>query len=237
MRFAYELPLWWPRTLLELSRTWHSPGFDALLLLRWSLQSLAISLLIFLADYLLGTALLRLLDRRFPLRMPVTLRFALSLALGHGVGGLLVFLLGLAHLLTPWMVTTVLVCSGLAGALLLWRQHALAWAAQPFRGWQVTPLALALLVLFLPALILLQLDLLMPVIEGDSMLYHMASARWYAEHHSLAYHPGIRFNAQPQQTVLLYLRHWLVTGEETHVKLLNWEYLAMLAATLLGGAR
>ena len=69
------------------------------------------------------------------------------------------------------------------------------------------------------------------------MLYHMASARWYADHHALVYHPGIRFNAQPQQTVMLYLRHWLITGEETQLKLINWEYLAILFCTLLGGVR
>ena len=98
-------------------------------------------------------------------------------------------------------------------------------------------MSLALLLLFAPLLTLQELDLQMPVLEGDSMLYHMASARWYGEHHALTYHPGIRFNAQPQQTVMLYLRHWLITGEETQLKLINWEYLAILFCTLLGGVR
>lgn len=231
MRFAYELPLWWVRTFPQLAHT----AFDPLLLIRWIAQSLFISLLIFLADYLLGAGLLLTLTRRFPLRMPAPLRLALSLALGNGLGGLLVFLLGCVRLLTPPMATGVLVASGLAGAFLLRRDF--AWALRPFAALKPSGLFVALLILFLPALALQQLDLLMPVIEGDSTLYHMASARWYAEHHALAYHPGIRFNAQPQQTVLIYLRQWLITGEETNIKLVNWEYLAILFGTLLGGAR
>ena len=231
MRFAYELPTWWPRTFLQLTRTLQSPDFDPWLLLRWSTQALLVTLLILLADYLLGAAILRLLDRRYPLRMPRPLRFALSLALGNGMGGLLVFVLGLAHLLTPAWVIGTLIASGLAGAVVLWPDR------PSYRWPRPRAITLFLLVLFLPALLLQQLDLLMPVMEGDSMLYHLAAGRWYAEHHSLAYHPGIRFNAQPQQTVLVYLRHWLITGDETQIKLLNWEYLAILAGTLLGGAR
>ena len=238
MDFAYELPLWWERTYPMLAEGLRSPDFDALLLLRWSVQCLAISLLIFLADYLLGAGLLYTLSRRYELLMPAPLRIALSLGLGNGLGGLLVFGLGAVRRLTPAMATIVLVASAIAGAVLLWRQSGgFRWAVRPFRALRPTGISLALLVLFAPLLALQELDLQMPVLEGDSMLYHMASARWYAEHHALAYHPGIRFNAQPQQTVMLYLRHWLITGEETQLKLVNWEYLAILFCTLLGGVR
>ncbi len=233
MRFAYELPLWWERTFPQLANT----DFDPLLLLRWSVQSLAISLVIFLADYLLGAGLLLTLSRHYALRMPRPLRIALSLALGNGIGGLLVFLLGCVQLLTPTALTVVLLASALLGGALLWRQGGLAGAARPFAHWRPSRLSIALFLLFLPALLLQQLDLQMPVLEGDSTLYHMASARWYSEHHSLAYHPGIRFNAQPQHTVLLYLRQWKVTDEETSLKLLNWEYLVILLLTLAAGAR
>lgn len=230
MRFAYELPLWWERTFPKLAHA----DFQPFLLARWSAQSLAISLLIFLADYLLGAGILLTLSRRYSLRMPPPLRVALSLALGNGLGGLLVFLLGAVGLLTPAALTLVLVASGLTGTALLWWQDGFAW---PRRFRRPSGIVLALLLLFLPLLILQQLDLLMPVVEGDSMLYHLAAARWYVEHQALAYHPGIRFNAQPQHTVLLYLRQWQVTGEETNLKLLNWEYLTILWLTLLGGAR
>ena len=94
MGFAYELPLWWERTFPMLAEGLRSPGFDGLLLLRWSAQCLAISLLIFLADYLFGAGLLYTLNRRYRLPMPAPLRIALSLALGNGLGGLLVFGLG-----------------------------------------------------------------------------------------------------------------------------------------------
>ena len=238
MGFAYELPLWWERTFPILAEGLRSPDFDALLLLRWSAQCLVISLLIFLADYLLGAGLLYSLSRRYELLMPAPLRIALSLALGNGLGGLLVFALGAAHWLRPAMVTSVLVASAMAGVALLWGQSGgFGWAVRPFRSLRPQGVSLALLVLFAPLLALQELDLQMPVLEGDSMLYHMASARWYAEHHGLAYHPGIRFNAQPQQTVMLYVRHWLITGEETQLKLVNWEYLAILFCTLLGGVR
>ena len=64
MGFAYELPLWWERTFPMLAEGLRSPDFDGLLLLRWTLQCLAISLPIFLADYLLGAGLLYTLSRR-----------------------------------------------------------------------------------------------------------------------------------------------------------------------------
>ncbi|MBY0505841.1 MAG: hypothetical protein K2X03_18135 [Bryobacteraceae bacterium] len=232
-RFPYELPLWWERTLPQLSRALQSPEFNPLLLLRWSIQSQLVSLLIFAADFLLGMALLHPLEKRWSLRMPSPLRFALRLALGNGVGGLLVFGLGLVHLLTPAWMTGVVVLSALAAAVYLWREKALHAPRYRRPSW----LAIGLLMLFLPAVVMLQMDLLLPVIEGDSMLYHLSAGRWYAEHHALTYHPGIRFNAQPQHTVLLYLRHWLLTSEETNLKLLNWEYLAILVGTLMGGAR
>ena len=234
MHFAYELPSWWQRTVPELLRHLQSSDFDALLLARWIAQSLVLALLIFAADYLFGAGLLLTLSRRFNLRLSVPLRFATSLALGNGVSGLLVFLLGTVRLLTADSVTAVVFASGLAGFEMLRRQQGFAWARAPF---QLKPsaLAIALLSLFLPVIALQQLDLQMPVVEGDSTLYHMAAARWYAQHHRLAYHPGIRFNAQPQQTVLVYLRQWLVTGDETQIKLLNWEYLAILCAALRGG--
>ena len=238
MEFAYELPLWWARTFPMLAEALRSPDFDALLLLRWSAQCLSISLLIFLADYLLGAGLLFRLSLRYALPMPAPLRIAVSLGLGNGLGGLLVFMLGTVRALTPAMVTGVVVASAIAGSALLWQEAGgFAWALRPFRALRPRGISLALLLLFLPLLVLQELDLQMPVLEGDSMLYHMSSARWYAQHHGWAYHPGIRFNAQPQQTVLLYLRHWLVTGEETQLKLVNWEYLSILFCTLLGGVR
>ena len=238
MVFAYELPLWWERTFPMLAEGLRSPDFDGLLLLRWSAQCLSLSLLIFLADYLFGAGLLFTLSRRYPLILPAPLRIALILAMGNGLGGLLVFWLGCVRLLTPAMVTFTLAAAAITGAALLGRQAGgFRWALKPFRALRPRGVSLALLLLFLPALALQELDLQMPVLEGDSMLYHMASARWYDQHHGLAYHPGIRFNAQPQQTVLLYLRHWLITGEETQIKLVNWEYLAILFCTLLGGVR
>lgn len=234
MRFAYELPLWWQHTFPQLAQT----EFDPLLLMRWATQSFLISFLVFVSDYLLGAGLLFAVTRRYPLTMPRPLRLALCLALGNALGGLLMFLLATVRLLTPNAVTILVIVSALTGIVLLRRQEGgVAWALQSFRGMRPRVVTLLLLALFLPLVVLQQLDLLMPVLEGDSMLYHMASARWYAEHHQLTYHPGIRFNAQPQQTVLVYLRQWLFTGEETNLKLVNWEFLAILFSTLAGGAR
>jgi hypothetical protein len=237
MRFAYELPIWWNRAFPQLSQALQSPDFDPLLLARWTVQSFLFSLLIFAADYLFGAGLLLTLTRRYRLSLSAPLRIAVSLALGNGLGGLLLFLLGCARLLTPLIATAAVVACGIAGFELLRRQDGFAWATRSFAALKPSGLSLALLLLFLPVLLLHQLDLQMPVLEGDSMLYHLSSARWYADHHRLAYHPGIRFNAQPQQTVLVYLRQWLITGEETNLKLVNWEYLLILLTTLLGGLR
>lgn len=237
MRFAYELPLWWEHAASRLPQLFQSPDFDPLLLARFAAQSLFLSLLIFAADYLFGAGLLLIVTRRYRLPLNSPLRIAVSLALGNGLSGLLMLLLGEVRLLWPDVVTATVVACGLGGFEILRRHHGFAWAFRPFAALKPKGLSLVLLLLFIPFLVLQQLDLLMPVLEGDSTLYHMASASWYAQHHRLAYHPGIRFNAQPQQTVLLYLRHWLISGEEQNLKLLNWEYLAILFTTLLGGLR
>ena len=220
------------RSLPELWANLQEPAFDGWLLIRWTCQALLITLLILAADYLAGAGAISALR----IRVAGRLRLVAALSTGIALQGLLVFGLGLSGHLTARAVRAGGIALGLAGLVSLWRHHALhaylvrAWLAlRPRRWW---PVALAS-----PLLLVYAADLMQPVAEGDSTMYHMAAARHYRDHHALPYHSEIRFNAQPHLTVLLYLRHWLVTGEDTLLKLFNLELLLLLVAALIAGLK
>ena len=80
-------------------------------------------------------------------------------------------------------------------------------------------------------------DLLHPVIAFDSANYHMAAAKIYRETATLSFLDGVRFNAQPHLSVLLYLRHWLLWDEDFAAKLVNLEFELILLLTLVYAAR
>lgn len=220
-------PDWWsgnlPRFLeaLQTASWW--------LLARYAGQSLLVALLIAASDFLFGAALLRLVAPRFP----VALRGAVSLALGSGLAGLALFLLATAGRLTVPGVIILTSALAVFGLAMLRRGGALAWAARSFailrpRWWAL---------LLVPFLLLQIGDLMMPVLEYDSTMYHMSAGRWYIDHASLAFHPGIRYNAQPHLTVLLFVRQWLLSGDDSLAKLAQLEFLLMTVLLLAGVAR
>lgn len=213
------VPQWWLPGLEGLGEA--ARDTDFLQLSRWMAQSIGIALLAALADLLAGSALLRL----FRVRLPARLRFAVALLLGAGLSAnVLFFTLNAKLALVPaltgiWLLRTRrgrwFVFGGLAG----------------FRpqGW--------LAVAFAPLLLCVAAGLMLPVLDYDSTMYHMAAARWYKDTNSLQYNPGIRFNALPHLGVPLYLRHNLIAGDDTAVKLVNLEWAAALLAALAHFAR
>lgn len=212
-------PDWWLPRAEIVFRTLTAPEYSGWLLARWMTQSVFLSLLIFAADYLLGLALLALLRARLlRLKLPRTLETAVALALGSGVSACAMFALGgLRRILFPF-VLGITIAAALAG-LAFFRMPRL----RP-RWWMLA---------LLPVLIWFVADLMMPVVEYDSTMYHMNSARWYQDTHRILYNPDIRFNAQPHLPVMLYLRHWILLGEDSLLKLQNLEFLAILALLML----
>jgi hypothetical protein len=213
-------PDWWGPNYQTLLRQLGDPAFDGWLLFRYALQALLSSAPIFLADYALGLALLR----RLNLNLAGGLRHATALGLGMGAAGLGLFLFGfLGHLtFRGILIFTFLQCLlGLtyAGRELRWPR----WRWRYLWG--------------LPVLLLYVPDLMMPILEYDSTMYHMAAANWYMQQGQLTYHEGIRFHAQPHLPVMLYMRHWWLTGDANVLKLVNLEYLAMLLGVFTWLAR
>lgn len=188
---------------------------DWLALAWWIATALAVSLLILAADGGTGSGLLRILP------VPVAPRFRPLAALATGIAaqGLLLMAAGFAGVLNAWTMIAML----LPGAAGVWWMR--RWP-RPRRLWWL-----------LPILALLVLDWLQPVAEFDSTMYHMAAARLYRDTQSIPYDATIRFNAHPQLTVLFYLRHWLLTGSDTGLKLFNLELLVLLGLALWTGAR
>ena len=227
----------WPLTAADLWRQVHAPGFSWWLLARWSLQGLALSLPIFVSDFVFGALLLRVLVRASKDYLPPMLRAAASLALGSGSAGLFLFVAGFAHGIRFPVVLGMTVAMGICGAAGLFRLRALGWAFSFFRGPRPGRFGLALALVFLPLVALHVLDLLMPVVEADSCLYHMSTARLYLETGGVPYHGGIRFNAQPHLTSMIYLRHWILLGDECLLKLVNLEFALILLLLAMYGAR
>lgn len=207
-------PDWWWPNAQTLWTQLTDPSFSPFLLLRYALQCLALTLPSALADYALGRGILHRL--RIPIHGP--LRRAVSLALGMGLAGTGILFFGLFGRLT-------------GKGLLLFTLIELTigvWLSRPTRL-LLPPRRLAwALLLAAPFLIPYIADLLLPVLDYDSNMYHMASARFYKEQGRITYQEGIRFNAQPHLPVLLYLRQWWLLGDANAVKLLNLEYLAIL---------
>ena len=214
-----------------------SPEFSWWLLARWSFQGLTLSLLVFASDFLFGALLLRCLSKFAKDYVPPMLRAAVSFALGSGLAGLFLFLAGFVHGIRFPAVVGITVAMGLAGAAGLFRLRALPWAFSFLRGLRPSRLGLVLALVFLPLFFLHLLDLMMPVLEFDSRLYHMSTARLYLDTGGVPYHGGIRFNAQPHLTSMIYLRHWILLGDEGLLKLVNLEFALILLLLVLYAAR
>ena len=235
------LPDWLPALARAFSRETQSPLFDPWLLARWLAQNLALSSLILLADLVAGSAVIRLLERRTRRALPAALRAATAVALGSGLAGLALFWLGMAGWLTPRAPLVVTAGFGLAGAAVLhrldgWRRtFAFLDAFAVPRKHRPAALLFALL-LAVPGLFLLA-DLVMPVMEFDSTMYHMMSARVYRETQSVPYQGALRYNALPHLSVLLLVRHWSILGDDALAKLVNLEYVLMLLLALVYAAR
>lgn len=222
------IPPWFVWHTKLLSRSLAAGEFDLWLLARWTVQCVTLALLIALTDLLLGSAILAALR----VRLPARLRGAASIAVGAGASATLMLFLGLVHRITfPWVLAATLASASAAVPLLLSRRG--RWfvfgplAALRTHWW----IALA------PVALVHVWALLMPVMEFDATMYHQASARWYEERRSLEYHPGIRFNAQPHLPVLLFLRHRILFGDDTAVKLVNLGFALALVLALSHYAR
>ncbi len=213
-------PDWWGPHYETLLIQLADPSFDPILLLRYAVQALLTTSLIFLADYVLGLAILRVLR----LRLEGGLRHASALGLGTGAAGLGIFLFGsIGHLtFRGVLVFTFLQC-------LLGLTYAKNELRQPRWRWRYL-WGLLVLAIYVP-------DLLMPVVEYDSTMYHMAAARHYMEYGQISYHSGIRFNAQPHLPVMLYMRQWWLNSDANVIKLVNLEYFAMLIGVFTWLAR
>jgi hypothetical protein len=217
------IPDWWLPNLHALWSDLTAGQFDLWLIVRWMGQNLTLTGLIFLADLILGTWLLRGLR----IRLAPRLQAASAIGLGAGASCLLLMGLALLGLLNRPAVFVLTGASLALGIPLLRRRRdrrlVFGWLAVLRSPW---------LAAIVPAGLLLVSGQLMPVMEYDATMYHAASARWYGESGSLAYHPGIRFNAQPHLPVLGYVRQLHLLGDDLGLKLFNLELVFALGMAL-----
>lgn len=160
--------------------------------------------------------------------------------IGSGFGASAMFGLAAIHQVNQgaaWGVTALM--AGIGMAILSWKR-AWRWAFSSVNVLRISrvnrPLVVFLILLLGPVVLLHGLDLMMPVLEGDSTMYHISAAKLYRVTNSLAYHDGIRLNAQAQLSTMQYLRYWLLHGDDTLLKLANVELLLILLLTLMCAA-
>jgi hypothetical protein len=202
---------WFPDWWLPNLQTLLNQSFDPALTARYALQAILTTLPIAIADYLFGLAILHLLK----LNLAKGLKHASALALGTASAALGLFLFGSFGRLTFKGLIAFTFLQAAIGLALTWREiklPRLRWT----HLWAI------------PVWLILIPDLMLPILEYDSTMYHMAAARHYMEQQKIPYHEGIRFNAQPHMPVMLYMRQWWLTGDANIVKLVNLEYLAIL---------
>lgn len=222
-------PRWWIENTAQLWRAMASTPASWWQLGLWLAWNAGVSFFVIASDYFTGAAILT----RWRRALPLTLETAAAVVVGAGAQGFVLFWIGLAGGLREWVPPALLVALGAGGALLVGRKRARrAWASLRAPGWGWW----AALVLLAPALIHL-CDLTTPVIEFDSILYHMRAARHYLETGSLAYNGALRYNAHPQWNVLLLLRQWTATSADWTAKFANLEWIVVLYAVALYAAR
>jgi len=204
------------------------PTLDVLLLCRYLLQNLALTISMIAADLVVGFALVSAIFRTAGTGLPPVLRAATSLAIGCGASSVGMFFLGQLHLLTARATEGLMIASALGACAYLKSQNRLKWVTafltifRPPR--RPRPAAAIAVIIALPTLLLLVLDMATPVIGFDSTTYHLSAAKQYWQSNTLDFFDNLRFNAFPQMPQLLYLRHWMILGDDSVLKLVNVEH-------------
>lgn len=152
--------------------------------------------------------------------------------MGSGTAALSMFVLGATGQLDVGSVGALCVIMAISGAAVLFSTKGWRWAFSFLRLFRVARsdrlLFVLLFALLVPFTLLHALDLMMPVTEFDSTLYHMSAAKLYRQTNALAYQENLRLNAQPHLAVLLYLRHWILLDDDSIAKLINLEFYFVL---------
>ena len=224
-----------------LRMTWETPWVRTAALIEHTALMSCGTLVVTLCDFLFGRAVLELLLRGRRLSLPAPLQAAAALALGLGLSGTMLFGLGIAGQVHRSSVLVLMTAQAAAGIWVLSRKRerrrAFLWLAALRPARENRLLVVAILAILSPVAVLHLFDLLHPVIAFDSANYHMAAAKIYRETATLSFLDGVRFNAQPHLSVLLYLRHWLLWDEDFAAKLVNLEFELILLLTLVYAAR
>ena len=171
--------------------------------------------------------------------MPPALRAAASLAIGSGLSGLALFLLGAAGLLRPAVPAALMAVWGIAGALALHRMHGWRWSlsfARLFRPRRPSPWTLFTGLLFGFLALIMLAGLMLPVMEFDSTMYHMRAARQYRE--TARWLSTTTSATTPTRTspYCSTCGSGRFSGEDGLAKLANLEFLLMLVLVLVYAA-
>lgn len=155
-----------------------------------------------------------------------------SVALGLGAISFLIFLLGLFHVLYPWvLLVSLLICLipayRLPGQLLRSaREH---WPPKSSRTFYWALSIAAILVVSAPFFILP----LYPPTAWDVIQYHLAAPKIYIQQHALAFTPYLRYPVFPQTNQMLFTGAMLLY-DDALAHLIQFLMMLMLAVAMIG---
>lgn len=154
-------------------------------------------------------------------------RLVTCAALGLGAYALAFLALGMAGLYRPWTAWVALVAGLAAAPAFPWR----SLASLPARARAaLTPLRIALLAPLVPTLIFLALRTAAPVIDHDSLQYHLGQPAVYLREGGLRFHPEYATASLPANAEMLHV--WgMLLADETAARTVNaWAFIGALAA-------
>lgn len=135
-------------------------------------------------------------------------RVVYTTALGLGLAGLVLFLLGLTGLLYREVIIVATVIGSLAAIIPFIRSHQGRWI-ESLNRWKEDcrprgPLAIFLTLLGIGYWLLLLLTTQYPPMDWDATMYHLVLSRQYLTDHQIFIHPGLVFPVLPVLNHLLF---------------------------------
>jgi dolichyl-phosphate-mannose-protein mannosyltransferase len=193
----------------------------------------ALAILVFaLACFSAGRSIV---DRFLP-GSPFGQRVAFALALGTGLVGQALFLLGITGQLSRGNVAIVLALAAIAGCVPIRRSEVSSfdWRSTDWRSldwrsldWRLTPAGLVLLLATVPSFLLA----LYPPVGFDATMYHLPFARLFAERGALVFADTLRFPVFPQLGEMPFTAA-LLLSDDVAAQLTQWLALAVTTIAL-----
>ncbi len=201
-------------------------GFTLYMIAPW-----AITILLALIGYVIGRSLIKLLVRGHEFRSDLE-ESTYSIGIGLGVISIVTFLLGLVHLLYPFIFVSLGIIVLFSGFRHLSHLTKVARRGLALRNWSILDLVL----LFLFGVILFNSMFLVgnPSIGWDAMNSHLAAPKFYVREHAVQFYTWLNFNNFPQVQEMLYTIEMMALKDPGCALVYTFMVLSAVVTYLIG---